>query len=88
MNLLDFVYQRFQRGVLHHDAATGQTQGILLGDWFMRLISGRGLPADLATEAAGSRFLRQYCPEARAWLCRPAKLAGTDLSAAFEPQVP
>jgi hypothetical protein len=86
MNLLDFVYQRFQRGVLHHDAATGQTQGILLGDWFMRLISGRGLPADLATKAAGSRFLRQYCPEERAWLCRPAELAGTDLSAAFEPQ--
>jgi hypothetical protein len=28
----DFVFQRFQRGILHYDRAHGTTQGILLGD--------------------------------------------------------
>ncbi len=30
----DFIYQRFQRGILHFDAASGTTRGILLGDAF------------------------------------------------------
>jgi hypothetical protein len=37
-----FVFQRFQRGILHYDAATGTTQGILLGDEWKRARSGEG----------------------------------------------
>jgi hypothetical protein len=82
------VYQRFQRGIFQHRATTGITEAVLLGDFFQRLITGRELPPDLEAEAraAGSRFLRQYCPGQPRALCRPAELGGTDLTAAFEPQ--
>src|SRR5207237_10804197 len=29
----NFVYQRFQRGVMHFDASNGKTQGLLLADY-------------------------------------------------------
>jgi hypothetical protein len=83
-----FVYQRFQRGIMHFRANTGTTEAVLLGDYFKSLITGRDTPADLAAQAqaTGSRFLNQYCPGQPRGLCRPAALDGTDLSAAFEPQ--
>ena len=56
----NFVYQRFQRGIMHYDATTGATEGLLLGDWFKSVLTGEGLPADLESEMAGSRYLRQY----------------------------
>ncbi|MGH2542487.1 MAG: PQQ-dependent sugar dehydrogenase [Ardenticatenaceae bacterium] len=34
----DFIYQRFQRGIMHYDKATGATRGILLGDAFKGMI--------------------------------------------------
>ncbi|HUX87890.1 MAG TPA: hypothetical protein VMW65_12885, partial [Chloroflexota bacterium] len=30
----NFVYQRFQRGIMHYDNTTHTTQGLLLGDYF------------------------------------------------------
>jgi hypothetical protein len=81
-----FVYQRFQRGIMHFDASTGVTQGILLADFFKAIITGRDLPPDLAAEAGGSRFLAQYCPDAPGWVCRPSELPGSDFTLAFEPQ--
>jgi hypothetical protein len=84
----DFVYQRFQRGIMHYRAATGTTEAVLLGDSFKSLLTGRRLPPDLLAEAQalGSPFLAQYCPSEPRGLCRPAALDGTDLRAAFEPQ--
>jgi hypothetical protein len=41
----NFVYQRFQRGILHYDASTGWTQGVLLGDEFKKILMQRGLLA-------------------------------------------
>ncbi|MGH2356162.1 MAG: hypothetical protein ACRDI2_09330 [Chloroflexota bacterium] len=79
-----FVYQRFQRGIMHYDHATGATGGILLADWFKAAITGQRLPPDLAAELQGSRFLRQYCPDNPRWLCRPDQLPATDLTTAFE----
>ncbi|HEX2036065.1 MAG TPA: hypothetical protein VHS99_17940 [Chloroflexota bacterium] len=81
-----FVYQRFQRGIMHHDQSSGVTQGILLSDYFKSIITGTNLPTDLAAQAAGSRFFRQYCPGAAQWVCRPGVLPGTDLTFAFELQ--
>ena len=83
-NNRNFVYQRFQRGIMHFDAATGVTRGILLADYFKSLLAGRNLPADLAAQAQNSRFLRQYLPGAPLWLSRPQDLPGTDLTFAFE----
>src|SRR5207249_8312633 len=81
----NFVYQRFQRGVMHFDAATGRTQGLLLADYLKAILRGRDLPADLALAARSSKYFNQYCTTNPRWLCRPADLPATDLTFAFEP---
>jgi hypothetical protein len=80
----NFIYQRFQRGIMHHDETTGITQGLLLADYFKSIITGQNLPSDLAAEAAGSRFYKQYDASQPRWVARPADLPNTDLSFAFE----
>lgn len=88
----EFVYLRFQRGILHFQGHDGQgnpiTEGILLGDWFKSLITGRNLPADLEAQARaeGSPFLRQYDPGKPGWVADPARLPDTDMTFAFEPR--
>src|SRR5207302_5189277 len=32
----NFIYQRFQRGIMHFDATTGRTQALLLADYLKR----------------------------------------------------
>ena len=54
----NFIYQRFQRGIMHYDKGCGCTQGLLLADYLKELITGQNLPADLAAEAATSPLLR------------------------------
>ncbi|MHB1131406.1 MAG: PQQ-dependent sugar dehydrogenase [Chloroflexota bacterium] len=81
-----FVYQRFQRGVLHFDAVTGTTGGLLLGDWFKSVLTGQGLPADLEQQMQGSPYLRQYDNGRPLGLARPEVLPNSDLSAAFDAQ--
>ncbi len=80
----NFVYQRFQRGVMHFDATTGRTQGLLLADYLKAILRARDLPADLAQAARPSKYFNQYCPTAPRWLCRPADLQASDLTFAFE----
>jgi len=58
-----FVYQRFQRGILHYDATTGAVGGMLLGDYFKGLITGQGLPVDLEADARGSSLYGSYRQE-------------------------
>lgn len=80
----NFVYQRFQRGVMHFDATTGHTQGLLLADYLKAILRARDLPADLTQSARASKYFAQYCPTSPHWLCRPADLTATDLTFAFE----
>jgi hypothetical protein len=82
----NFIYQRFQRGIMHYDATTGVTRGLLLADYLKALLTGQNVPADLADQAAGGPLYQQYCPDQPQSVCRPAELPGTDLSAAFEPE--
>ncbi len=80
----DFVYQRFQRGVLFYSASTNQTQWILAGDWLKRaMVGGSDLPADLARDAAGSRFLDAFADGRPLGLARPSELPDTSLADAF-----
>jgi hypothetical protein len=44
----NFIYQRFQRGIMHYDKSCGCTQGLLLADYLKALVTGENLPADLA----------------------------------------
>jgi hypothetical protein len=50
----NFVYLRFQRGIMHYDDACKCTQGLLLADYLKALLTGENLPADLAAQASGS----------------------------------
>lgn len=56
----NFVYLRFQRGIMHYDDGCKCTQGLLLGDYLKGLITGENLPADLEAQAADSPLLRLY----------------------------
>ena len=54
----NFIYQRFQRGIMHFDTGCGCTQGLLLADYLKNLLTGDNLPPDLALQAASSPLLR------------------------------
>jgi N-acetylmuramoyl-L-alanine amidase len=78
-----FIYQRFQRGIMHYDKGCGCTQGLLLADYVKALMTGRNLPQDLADQAKSSTLLGQFKPNAPQGLARPADLPGSDLGNAF-----
>jgi hypothetical protein len=82
-NNQNFVFQRWQRGVMHFDRTTGLTQGLLLADYFKSILTGQNLPADVANAARGSRFFQQYAPGRPGALARPADLPNTDMTDAF-----
>ncbi len=82
-NNSNFIYLRFQRGIMHYDAACNCTQGILLADYLKAILTGEGLPADLDQEARSGPFYRQYDPTALGWVHDPSRLPGTDLTSAF-----
>jgi hypothetical protein len=78
----NFIYQRFQRGVMHYTVGVG-TQSILLADYLKAIIMNQNVPTDLANQARETRFFNQYCPTNTLSLCRPGDLPGTDLTYAF-----
>jgi hypothetical protein len=82
----NFIYQRFQRGIMHYDANCKCTQGLLLADYFKSLMTGENLPIDLESQATGSPFLRQFTPDRPTSLRQPLDLPGTDLTSAFTKQ--
>jgi len=87
----NFIYLRFQRGIMHFDAATGTTQGVLLGDYFKSVLTGRNLPADLAEQVRQSqdpRFLRAYDNSQADGLRSGSGLWDTNLRDAFEWEPP
>jgi N-acetylmuramoyl-L-alanine amidase len=79
----NFIYQRFQRGIMHYDKTCGCTQGLLLADYVKALLTGQNLPPDLASEAKGSKLALQFKPGAPLSLARPNDLPGSDLTNAF-----
>src|SRR5205823_14364306 len=92
-----FIYQRFQRGIMHYDKSCGCTQGLLLADYLKQVLIGTrmpngsanpNLPGDLAQQAQNSRFMSQYAPGRPGSLARPNDLAGSDLTNAFDQQQP
>jgi len=54
----EFIYQRFQRGVMHYDRGCRCTQGLLLADYLKDLLTGVRLPDDLAAQAGGSPLFK------------------------------
>lgn len=81
----DFIYQRFQRGIMHYDARCRCTQGVLLGELFKSIVTGQGLPADLEEQARESPYLKQYDQSRAHGMSRPGALARSNFKDAFEP---
>ena len=79
----NFIYLRFQRGIMHYDKASGHTQGLLLGDHLKSIITGRDLPADLEAKAKGSALYRQHDDTKPNGVARPEQLPDTNLKDAF-----
>jgi hypothetical protein len=79
----DFIYQRFQRGIMHFSRATNRTQGLLLGDWLKRIMIGVDLSPDIDAAVRQSRFFAQYAPSRPLALDRPADLPDSSLAQAF-----
>ena len=81
----DFVYLRFQRGIMHYDDGCKCTQGLLLGDYLKALITGENLPIDLEAQAQENPLLRQYQNSAGNGLARAAvALPGSNFKDGFE----
>ncbi len=78
----NFIYQRFQRGIMHFVVGQG-TQSILLADYLKAILMNQNVPTDLAAQAHETRFFNQYCPGSPMSLCRAGELPGTDLTFAF-----
>jgi len=79
----NFVYQRFQRGIMHYDATCKCTQGLLLADYLKSVLTLLNLPPDLAAQAQRSPFYGQVDPSRPGWLKRPGDLPSSDLTDAF-----
>jgi hypothetical protein len=79
-----FIYQRFQRGIMHYDAACRCTQGLLFGEYLKAIITGQGLPPDLDEQAKGSPYYRQYDQARVHGLTRPLDLPRSNFKDAFE----
>lgn len=56
----NFVYQRFQNGVLLADLTSGSVGPLPLGTYLKAILTGQDLPPDLATEAATSPLFKQF----------------------------
>jgi hypothetical protein len=86
-----FIYQRFQRGILHYDAAHGVTWGILLGDALKDVVTGQVLAPDLAENIDSSPYWQLYDPSQVDALAKGAQTRlqlapiSTNLALAFFP---
>jgi hypothetical protein len=87
-NNANFIYMRFQRGIMHFDKNCGCTQGLLLADYLKSLLTGQNLPPDLEAQARATKYYRQYAPGQSLSIARPDELTGSDLTDAFAQQGP
>ena len=83
----NFIYLRWQRGIMHYDASCNCTQGILLADYLKSILTGQNLPSDLDQQARSSPFYKQYDKSQPNWVHDFTLLPDTDLTDAFT-QVP
>lgn len=83
-----FVYQRFQRSIMHYREACACTERILLADWFKNVITGQDVPFDLMQQMYDSPFRNQWAPGSPYGLARPGALPESDFTNAFVPELP
>ena len=73
----NFIYQRFQRGIMHYDKGCGCTQGLLLADYLKSVMTGQNLPPDLQRRRRRTtpEYYKQYAPGQPLSIARPARTA-------------
>jgi hypothetical protein len=79
----NFVYLRFQRGIMHFDAGCNCTQGILLADYLKSILTGQNLPPDVDSESRTGPFYKQYDPSMPQSVHNPSLLPNTGMTNAF-----
>ena len=79
----NFIYMRWQRGIMHFDGTCNCTRGILLADYLKSILTGQNMPSDVASEAAGSPLLNQVDPTQPHWVHNASLLPNTDFTNAF-----
>jgi hypothetical protein len=84
-NNANFVYQRWQRGIMHYRVECNCTEAILLADYLKSILTGQNLPSDLDQQSQGSRFYKQYDSTKSGWVRDPNLLPNTDMTNAFTP---
>src|SRR5579883_3515969 len=82
----NFIYLRWQRGIMMYDGSTNLTQGVLLADYFKAIITGNNIPPDLDLQAKGSSFYKQYNDSQPNGVNNPGLLPGTNMQFAFDPE--
>jgi len=82
----NFIYLRFQRGIMHYEAGCKCTRGILLADYLKAILTGQNLPTDVAQESKDSAFYKQYDPSQPKSIRNPSQLRESDLTHAFTQQ--
>jgi hypothetical protein len=82
-NNRNFIYQRFQRGIMHYDVGCNCTQGILLADYLKAILTGQNLPGDVDEQARSTPFYKQYDATKAGWVRDAALLPNTDMTNAF-----
>lgn len=82
-NNANFIYQRWQRGIMHYRVECNCTEAILLADYLKAILTGQNLPSDLDQQAQGGRFYKQYDSTKPGWVRDPALLPNTDMTQAF-----
>ncbi|MFI5269249.1 MAG: hypothetical protein ACHQ7M_17885, partial [Chloroflexota bacterium] len=80
----NFIYLRFQRGIMMFDGSTNLTQGVLLADYFKAVITGNNIPPDLDLQARGSSFYKQYNDAQPNGVNNAALVPGTNMQFAFD----
>jgi hypothetical protein len=81
----NFIYLRWQRGIMMYDGSTNLTQGVLLADYFKAVITGNNIPPDLDLQAKSSSYYKQYNNSQPNGLNNPGLLPGTNMQFAFDP---
>jgi hypothetical protein len=81
----NFIYVRFQRGIMMYNASTGLTQPVLLADYFKAVLMGANLPPDLLAQAQSSPLYGQYNNTQANGVKNPAALPNTNMQFAFDP---
>jgi hypothetical protein len=82
----NFIYLRFQRGIMMFDASSGLTQPVLLADYFKGILMGSTLPPDLLAQAQSSPLYGQYSDGQAGGVKNPASLPNTSMQFAFDAQ--